>query len=66
MTMMVMDGDAVGRDGVDDVAEDGEDDEGGGDGDEGMLLLLWVEMVRELGLGFQMVEEEDDDGEDDG
>jgi len=71
MTMMVIDGDVVGRDGEDDVA---------GDvrtmmkvkveaaGIRVMLLLCWVEIVRELRVKFQMVEDDDDgcDGEDDG
>ena len=70
MTMMVIDGDVVGRDGEDDVA---------GDvrtmmkvkveaaGIRVMLLLCWVEIVRELRVKFQMVEDDDDgcDGEDD-
>ena len=70
MTMMVINGDVVGRDGEDDVA---------GDvrtmmkvkveaaGIRVMLLLSWVEIVREFRVKFQMVEDDDRcDGEDDG
>ena len=52
MTMMMMDGDVVGKDGKHNVAGDGEDhNEGENGGMRVTLLLSWVKMVSEFRVG---------------